>query len=84
MDIVIVGGGIIGTMHAFLAVRAGHRVVQIEREDEAGGASVRNFGLVWISGRAPGAELAWPCGRASCGTRSGRPFPAFRFAPTDR
>ena len=57
MDIVIVGGGIIGTMHAFLAVRAGHRVVQIEREDEARGASVRNFGLVWISGRAPGAEL---------------------------
>jgi FAD dependent oxidoreductase TIGR03364 len=57
VDIVIVGGGIIGTMHAFLAVRAGHRVVQIEREDEARGASVRNFGLVWISGRAPGAEL---------------------------
>src|SRR5215468_10598920 len=57
VDIVIVGGGIIGTMHAFLAVRAGHRVVQLEREDEARGASVRNFGLVWISGRATGEEL---------------------------
>jgi FAD dependent oxidoreductase TIGR03364 len=57
MDIVVVGGGIIGTMHALLAVRAGHRVVQLEREDEARGASVRNFGLVWVSGRSPGAEL---------------------------
>ena len=58
MDIVVVGGGIIGSMHAWFAVRAGHRVVQLEREDDARGASVRNFGLVWVSGRAGGAELA--------------------------
>jgi glycine/D-amino acid oxidase-like deaminating enzyme len=57
MNVVVVGGGIIGTMHAWLAVRAGHRVVQLEREDDARGAPVRNFGLVWVSGRAPGAEL---------------------------
>jgi FAD dependent oxidoreductase TIGR03364 len=57
VDVVIVGGGIIGTMHAFLAVRAGYRVLQLEREVEARGASVRNFGLVWVSGRATGAEL---------------------------
>jgi FAD dependent oxidoreductase TIGR03364 len=57
VDIVIVGGGIIGTMHAWFGVRAGHRVVQLEREDEARGASVRNFGLVWVSGRATGPEL---------------------------
>jgi FAD dependent oxidoreductase TIGR03364 len=57
MDVVVVGGGIIGTMHAWLAVRDGHRVVQLEREDEARGASVRNFGLVWVSGRSPGLEL---------------------------
>ncbi|WP_394843300.1 TIGR03364 family FAD-dependent oxidoreductase [Pendulispora brunnea] len=57
MDIVIVGGGIVGTMHALFAVQRGDRVVHLEREDQARGASVRNFGLVWVSGRAPGADL---------------------------
>ena len=57
MRVTIVGGGILGTAHALEAVRRGHHVVQLERETEARGATVRNFGLVWISGRAP-AELA--------------------------
>ena len=56
--IVIVGGGVIGTMHAWHAVRRGMTVVHLEREAGPRGASVRNFGLVWISGRAAGAELA--------------------------
>ncbi|MFF0487680.1 TIGR03364 family FAD-dependent oxidoreductase [Nocardia sp. NPDC004068] len=57
MRLVIIGGGILGTAHAFAAVRRGHEVVQLEREVEARGATVRNFGLVWVSGRAAG-ELA--------------------------
>lgn len=57
MRIVVVGGGVLGTMHAWQAVRRGHDVVHLEREREARGASVRNFGLVWIGGRATGAEL---------------------------
>ncbi|MFE3290927.1 TIGR03364 family FAD-dependent oxidoreductase [Rhodococcus sp. NPDC059234] len=52
MRIAIVGGGILGTAHADEAVRRGHEVVQFEREHEARGATVRNFGLVWVSGRA--------------------------------
>lgn len=44
-------------MHAWHAVERGHDVVHIEREREARGASVRNFGLVWVSGRSGGAEL---------------------------
>lgn len=48
----------LGTMHAWQAVERGHEVVHLEREAEARGASVRNFGLVWVSGRAPGEELA--------------------------
>ncbi len=44
-------------MHAWQAVERGHDVVQLEREPEARGASVRNFGLVWVGGRASGAEL---------------------------
>lgn len=54
---VVVGAGVIGTMHAFSALQRGWEVVQLEREDGARGASVRNFGLVWVSGRAPGREL---------------------------
>ncbi|WP_197374197.1 TIGR03364 family FAD-dependent oxidoreductase [Mycolicibacterium baixiangningiae] len=54
MRIIIVGGGILGTAHAMEAVRRGHRVVHLEREPEARGATVRNFGLVWVSGRTRG------------------------------
>ncbi|EME16009.1 TIGR03364 family FAD-dependent oxidoreductase [Rhodococcus triatomae] len=52
MRIVIVGGGILGTAHADEAIRRGHDVIHLEREPEARGATVRNFGLVWVSGRA--------------------------------
>src|ERR1700678_1898964 len=45
-------------MHAVAARRRGYEVVHLERESEARGASVRNFGLVWVSGRRAGAELA--------------------------
>jgi FAD dependent oxidoreductase TIGR03364 len=54
--VVVVGGGVLGTMHAIAARRRGFEVVQLEREPEARGASVRNFGLVWVSGRRVGAE----------------------------
>jgi len=57
MRIVIVGGGVLGTMHAWCAVQRGHQVAHLERELEARAASVRNFGLVWVGGRAPGIEL---------------------------
>ena len=55
---VIAGGGVLGTMHAVMARRRGFEVVQLEREAEARGASVRNFGLVWVSGREAGPELS--------------------------
>jgi FAD dependent oxidoreductase TIGR03364 len=56
--VVIVGGGVLGTMHAVHARRRRYHVVHLEREPEARGASVRNFGLVWVSGRKAGPELA--------------------------
>jgi FAD dependent oxidoreductase TIGR03364 len=55
--LVIVGAGIVGTALAVAAVDQGHEVVQIERDAEPRGATVRSFGLLWISGRAPGREL---------------------------
>jgi FAD dependent oxidoreductase TIGR03364 len=55
--VVIVGGGVIGTMHALEGVRRGWEVVQLEADAGPRRATVRNFGLVWISGRAVGPEL---------------------------
>ena len=55
--VVIVGGGIVGTMHAVEARRRGWEVVQLERDVAPRSATVRNFGMVWISGRAVGLEL---------------------------
>jgi FAD dependent oxidoreductase TIGR03364 len=56
--VVVVGGGVLGTMHAVAARRRGLDVLHLEREPGPRGASVRNFGLVWVSGRAPGPELS--------------------------
>ena len=56
--VVVVGAGILGTMHAWMARRAGAEVIHLDRDLEARGASVRNFGLVWVGGRRAGQELA--------------------------
>ena len=55
--VVIVGGGILGTMHALEACQRGWDVVHLEADAVPNRASTRNFGLVWVSGRAPGPEL---------------------------
>ncbi|MFG2332231.1 TIGR03364 family FAD-dependent oxidoreductase [Streptomyces sp. NPDC048604] len=57
MKVIVVGAGVVGTMHAWHAVERGHEVVHIEREAEARGASLRNFGQIWVSGRAGGEEV---------------------------
>src|SRR5260221_512863 len=43
-------------MHAAAARQRGYQVVQLEREAGSRGATVRNFGLVWVSGRSPGGR----------------------------
>src|SRR5262245_27127128 len=55
--VIVVGGGILGVMHAWVAHRLGAEVVHLERDVAPRRASVRNFGLIWVSGRAVGAEL---------------------------
>jgi FAD dependent oxidoreductase TIGR03364 len=54
---VVAGGGIIGTWHALELAAAGFSVEHLEAEAGPTGASVRNFGLLWVSGRRSGAEL---------------------------
>jgi FAD dependent oxidoreductase TIGR03364 len=55
--VVIVGGGVLGTMHAREACLRGWEVTHLEADTGPRQASVRNFGLVWVSGRAAGPEL---------------------------
>src|SRR3984885_10903089 len=45
-------------MHAVAARRRGIAVLHIERAAEPRVASVRNCGLIWVSGRAAGPELS--------------------------
>ena len=54
---VVAGGGVLGTWHALELCQAGFTVTHLEAEVAPQGASVRNFGLVWVSGRRTGAEL---------------------------
>lgn len=55
-DLAVVGAGVVGLAHALAAARSGRRVVVIEREARANGASVRMSGLVTVAGHAPGAS----------------------------
>jgi FAD dependent oxidoreductase TIGR03364 len=53
-DLVVVGAGIVGLAHALAAVRRGLSVAVIDREAQATGASVRNFGFVTVTGQQGG------------------------------
>jgi FAD dependent oxidoreductase TIGR03364 len=53
-DLAVVGAGIVGLAHALAAARRGLRVVVVDREAEAVGASVRNFGFVTVTGQQDG------------------------------
>ena len=81
MRVTVVGGGVVGTLHAWQAVERGHQVVQIEREAEARGASLRNFGQIWVSGRAGGEELETALRARELWEALGERIPALGFRP---
>jgi FAD dependent oxidoreductase TIGR03364 len=54
-DVAVVGAGIVGLAHALAAARLGKRVVVVDRDAQANGASVRNFGFVTVTGQECGA-----------------------------
>jgi FAD dependent oxidoreductase TIGR03364 len=53
-DLAVVGAGVCGLAHALAAARRGKRVVVVDRDTQANGASIRNFGFVTVTGQQAG------------------------------
>jgi FAD dependent oxidoreductase TIGR03364 len=62
-DLAVVGAGILGLSCALAAAKRGLKVAVIERDARARGASVRNFGLITITGQD--RDGIWPRARRS-------------------
>jgi FAD dependent oxidoreductase TIGR03364 len=58
VDLIVVGAGIVGLAHAWAAVQRGWRVAVLERDAQAVGASVRNFGFITVTGQGAGSTWA--------------------------
>ncbi len=54
-DVAVIGAGIVGLAHALAVARRGKSVVVIDRDAQANGASIRNFGFVTVTGQQQGA-----------------------------
>jgi FAD dependent oxidoreductase TIGR03364 len=63
-DLAVVGAGILGLSCARAAALRGLRVVVIDRDAQANGASVRNFGFITVTGQERGAT--WIRARRTC------------------
>jgi len=61
VDIVVIGGGLVGSAVAWGLGRAGAKVVVLDEGDDALRASRGNFGLVWVQGKGDGMPeyAAW-------------------------
>jgi D-hydroxyproline dehydrogenase subunit beta len=62
-DLAVVGAGIVGLATALAGAQRGLRVIVIDRDARAHGASVRNFGFVTVSGQE--RYTMWPRARRS-------------------
>jgi FAD dependent oxidoreductase TIGR03364 len=60
-DLAVVGAGILGLATALAAVRRGLKVIVIDRDAQANGASVRNFGFVTVTGQEQGSMWRRAC-----------------------
>lgn len=53
-DLAVVGAGIVGLAHALAAARLGLKTIVVDRDAQANGASVRNFGFITVTGQQKG------------------------------
>lgn len=56
-DVLVIGGGIVGTATAYQLARRGLSVTLLEAEELASGATGRNLGYIWLHTRRAGPEL---------------------------
>src|SRR5690349_9768996 len=45
-DVIVVGAGVVGTFHAYVAARKGYKTLLVERNAFPNDASTRNFGII--------------------------------------
>jgi glycine/D-amino acid oxidase-like deaminating enzyme len=66
-DVIVIGGGLVGSAVAYGMARDGAQVLLVDEGDDAFGASVGNFGLVWVQGKGLGqpSYTKWTLGSAS-------------------
>ena len=64
-DVIVAGMGIVGMAHAYTAARKGMRVLVVDTDPQASGASVRNFGFITLTGQEEGKP--WQYARRSAG-----------------
>ena len=56
-DVLIIGGGIVGAATAYQLSRRGAKVILLESDRLASGATGRNLGYIWLHTRRKGPEL---------------------------
>jgi D-hydroxyproline dehydrogenase subunit beta len=53
-DLAVVGAGIVGLAHAWMAAKSGLSVVVLDKDPRCVGASIRNFGFITVTGQRDG------------------------------
>lgn len=56
-EIVVIGGGVVGSSVAYFLARAGKKVVLVEKGGKGGEASAANAAFVWSITRKPGIDI---------------------------